>query len=639
MSFCFAADSGREPLPLHRQAVQKAREKQYQESENLFRQAVAADSKNSVLLCDFAKMYADQNRLSEAETILKNAVLIEPNNRRVLFNLGRTAAMQNDRQMEGLRYLKLALGEADAYRELAKICRTQGNTEQAEFAEQQAKTAPQQRIEMDSPLVPMDEKTKKELTDQIRLELLRLETKEIAAEQDKSAVRPIQTAPEFQPEASVKLTLLPKAEESVASKAVVKRIPPENKPPVPFAALTDIAVIKNAPEYSAIGKDASPPIHITPNKIDKGGTGALVKIRQGKVPPPPFRDESKTTPPSATPQGFEKISDYHFASAQAPQVLKFGIASDEPVKEELKKPEKPVSKEDRLTAANVFQPPTVLNFGPAPAVVPESIQIAKKETAKNEVRSLPQIAAPVVVKPAELPVVKPAEPVMVANEKPKFAAPLILEPVVVEPAEPVMAASEKPKFAAPLILEQPVIEKLPEKQPAADELAAVAKAVKEPAPVFMEPKLTKIEPPKEKEPDAAVVVSPAAEIKPAETPEKTKDFELTRLKKAEVFDVSAADIQAEFFGKVAGKLPSETLLLDNIPLKTEKPVPAPVPIKEPEDEAAGFATTRKGSKYTDSAGLFSPRNNLTDNPIFAADSETAGDAGFARSGQFTKKQK
>jgi Tfp pilus assembly protein PilF len=169
---------------LHRLAILNAKEQKLTESEQYFRDALNLDKENTALLCDFAKLYADQKNYADAETILKNALLIAPDHRRTLYNLGLIIALQNDRQPEGLRYLKLAIGETAAYRELAKIYRQQGNNAQAEFAEQRAsileKTQTTQTTDTKTvPTVPMNDQTKKGLVQRVKEELLRLETAEI----------------------------------------------------------------------------------------------------------------------------------------------------------------------------------------------------------------------------------------------------------------------------------------------------------------------------------------------------------------------------------------------------------------------------------------------------------------------------
>ncbi|MDR1480207.1 MAG: tetratricopeptide repeat protein [Planctomycetaceae bacterium] len=169
---------------LHRMAVLNAKTKNYTASEHYFRLALADKNVNSSFLCDFAKLYADRNRLNDAETILKNAVLVAPNDRRTLFNLGQVIAQQVDRQAEGLRYLKLALGDKLAYTELAKIYRKLGSENQAQFAEQQAMLAKDDTQKN----IANDNNTKEipqSVIEKIKHELMQLEAKEIAVVQDK----------------------------------------------------------------------------------------------------------------------------------------------------------------------------------------------------------------------------------------------------------------------------------------------------------------------------------------------------------------------------------------------------------------------------------------------------------------------
>jgi hypothetical protein len=100
---------------------------------------------------------------SVAEPLLKSAALAAPHDRKVLYNLGCTVASQEGRQTEGLRYLKLSLGEKEAYRELAKIYQRQGKENEATFALQHA-----ERIKTNQPIPQItdgiQEQLKKELS-------------------------------------------------------------------------------------------------------------------------------------------------------------------------------------------------------------------------------------------------------------------------------------------------------------------------------------------------------------------------------------------------------------------------------------------------------------------------------------------
>ena len=127
---------------LHRLAVMRARNRKFSDSANLFRDALKLDPHNALILCDFAQLHADRKDYTEAEKLLKEALDADPNNPKILFHLGTVIASQRaERQTEGLRYLKLAVGESEAYRELAKIYRSQGDVSRAEFADQKAKEA------------------------------------------------------------------------------------------------------------------------------------------------------------------------------------------------------------------------------------------------------------------------------------------------------------------------------------------------------------------------------------------------------------------------------------------------------------------------------------------------------------------
>ncbi|MDR3182606.1 MAG: hypothetical protein LBT89_06760, partial [Planctomycetaceae bacterium] len=194
-----------EASALHRLAVIKARSKKFTDSAEMFRSAAALDKKNVVILCDFAQLYADRRMYDDAETILKNAMLMEPNNPKVLYCLGMIVAQQRDREAEGCRYLKLALGESQAYRELAKIYRTKSMLDQAEFAEQKAALAAANPVKMPEadvpdktaansassglssvkPPVPVLTATPPSVIQRTKEDLIRLETREIAEAQEK----------------------------------------------------------------------------------------------------------------------------------------------------------------------------------------------------------------------------------------------------------------------------------------------------------------------------------------------------------------------------------------------------------------------------------------------------------------------
>ncbi len=186
---CREANAGKHQLPsLHRLAVLKAKQNKFDESEQYFRQALPYGQTNISLISDFAQLQFDRQRYRESEILLKHCLLIDMENKRVLHKLGYAVALQPDRQTEGLRYLKLALGDVQALRELAKIDRSLGLEEQATFAEQRAVILEGQQKDSAAANAPKDAAVQKELHEQIRRELIREYSIQLAAEFEKAGL-------------------------------------------------------------------------------------------------------------------------------------------------------------------------------------------------------------------------------------------------------------------------------------------------------------------------------------------------------------------------------------------------------------------------------------------------------------------
>ena len=133
-----------EAAALHRLAVLKAQSRRFSESASFFRRALDIEPRNAVILRDFAQLFADRRDYAEAERLLKRALDADPHSPQTLLNLGFTiinSTQRDERHIEGLRYLKLAVGDAEAYRELARIYRSKGDHYRAEFAERKAQEA------------------------------------------------------------------------------------------------------------------------------------------------------------------------------------------------------------------------------------------------------------------------------------------------------------------------------------------------------------------------------------------------------------------------------------------------------------------------------------------------------------------
>ena len=130
--------------PYHRLGVLNWRQRKNRESENYFRKAIEISADNPELACDFAQMLCDENREDEAEVILKNTLITSPSNKKLLFFLGHVYAVR-DNSVGGLRYMKMAVSESQAYREIADIHRARGDQRGAEFLESKALAAEKKR--------------------------------------------------------------------------------------------------------------------------------------------------------------------------------------------------------------------------------------------------------------------------------------------------------------------------------------------------------------------------------------------------------------------------------------------------------------------------------------------------------------
>jgi len=322
----------------HRLAVIKARSRKFTESLKLFERAIALDPENAHILCDFAQLYVDRKDYNHAETILKNAVNLDPDNPKVLFKLGEVIASQRSdpdrqREAEGLRYMKLAVGEAEAYRELARIYRSKGDIERAEFAEQKAKTAKGQQTTLaggpGSSLtrLPQRAQTPPEIMSRVREELVDLENRETEAQQrqdvEQLSVRSPVMQPPFIPTPTRQTT--PQPQSSVAIPADPFAITPRPEPPpaVP-PATSPVRIIPNSEPQKVIRQseqsnvlDPFTFVPVAENKQPANNNPSFVRIispEKGnistKVPMPqrsPVPSEKKENPATRTsPSGDDR---------------------------------------------------------------------------------------------------------------------------------------------------------------------------------------------------------------------------------------------------------------------------------------------------------------------------------------------
>jgi len=123
--------------PYHRLAMISWKEGSTNDAGIYFRHALNYALGGNLLIIggDYAQFLMVRGDYARAEVVLRNALLNDPENKRLLFFLGRCVALQKKHQ-ESLRYLDASVGRAQAYQELAAIYRQQGEFELARVAEE-----------------------------------------------------------------------------------------------------------------------------------------------------------------------------------------------------------------------------------------------------------------------------------------------------------------------------------------------------------------------------------------------------------------------------------------------------------------------------------------------------------------------
>ncbi|MCL2711043.1 MAG: hypothetical protein FWE95_09205 [Planctomycetaceae bacterium] len=340
-----------EAAAIHRIAVIRAKNNKFSESANLFRRAIELDPRNALILCDFAQLHAERKDYTEAEIILKNALNIDPNNPKVLYNLGIVIAMQRgDRHTEGLRYLRLALGEAEAYRELARIYRRKGELSRAEFADQKAELAESQYVatrvstggsDDDSAAVRLPQReprlsqTPPEIVNRVHEELVGVEMREMVAEQHQAALPPLVRTSIVQTQAT-QHSIFPTTTSTVSA-------PPKDPfPVIAYVPSIHVATVQPSPQSgTAVPKDQpavnspSPIIPFVPATQPHGSPISLVRRLEAStgdtaLAQSPVRMLPRLADPLLVVSSLNRVSDSKPASdhpasdvdVSAPQLVK-----------------------------------------------------------------------------------------------------------------------------------------------------------------------------------------------------------------------------------------------------------------------------------------------------------------------------
>ncbi len=123
--------------PYHRLALIAWKDGNVTDADIYFRYAINYALGGNLLIVggDYAQFLMAKGDYAKAEIILRNALINDPENKRLLLYLGRCVALQKKHQ-ESLRYLISAVGKAQAYQELAQVYRQQGDLGLARVAEE-----------------------------------------------------------------------------------------------------------------------------------------------------------------------------------------------------------------------------------------------------------------------------------------------------------------------------------------------------------------------------------------------------------------------------------------------------------------------------------------------------------------------
>jgi Tfp pilus assembly protein PilF len=117
--------------PLHRLAVMAARQGKFDEADQYFDKALAAAPPTAELLSDRGYAFYLEDRLEEAEQSLRDATTLDPQYKAAKVNLGLVLG-QLDRVNESYAAFKDAVGEAQAYANLAYVHAQRNDFQQAE---------------------------------------------------------------------------------------------------------------------------------------------------------------------------------------------------------------------------------------------------------------------------------------------------------------------------------------------------------------------------------------------------------------------------------------------------------------------------------------------------------------------------
>jgi Flp pilus assembly protein TadD len=171
----------RHPLPHHRLGVMAARSAKFEEAEQHFQAALKIGSPSTELLCDLGYLYYLQDRLQEAEEVLRQACAADPANQAACNNLALVYAGQGEFD-KSMRYFRRVNDDAEAHANVAFMLAQHGRMEHSRSAYLRALTLDKSLKTAAKALLQVEETRKAEELAQRRQE--HLESQPAAASSD-----------------------------------------------------------------------------------------------------------------------------------------------------------------------------------------------------------------------------------------------------------------------------------------------------------------------------------------------------------------------------------------------------------------------------------------------------------------------
>ena len=124
-------ENERDPVPHHRLGVIATKQRRFAEAEEHFQTAMQLAPPTAKLFCDMGYAYYLQDKLTDAEEVLKQALELDPNLQAASNNLGLVLGIQG-RDDESLSAFKRGVSNAEAHANLAYTRAQRGDLEAAQ---------------------------------------------------------------------------------------------------------------------------------------------------------------------------------------------------------------------------------------------------------------------------------------------------------------------------------------------------------------------------------------------------------------------------------------------------------------------------------------------------------------------------